>query len=198
MAAQRTVAGAVQRRGPGSRADDSHPTRTELLDAAVKVVERVGLAAMTINDVTKEAELAKGTFYIHFTDRSALLVAIHRRFHDDLFALIGGVVGSLPPGRERAAARVEAFLDGCRRQPAVRALLLQARTEPAISDEVARRNNEAVRMLTDDLRAARRTGFEAETARLITAATIEAAALELAAKRRLPLVRKAVHALVMS
>jgi len=68
----------TRRRGPGSRADEHHPTRIEILNAAIDLAERDGLRSLSIADVTAAAGHAKGTFYVHFRDRTALLVALHR------------------------------------------------------------------------------------------------------------------------
>lgn len=184
----------VRRRGPGSRADAAHPTRHELLDAAAAVADREGLGALTINEVTRVAGLAKGTFYVHFADRGALLVELHRRFHDDLYAAIAASTSALPPGPARARARIGAFLDGCRRQRGVRAMLLQARAEPAVLDEVQRRNDQTARLLAEDLRAT--VEHPLDTARLVVAATAETALRELTAGRALPRLRAALDALV--
>jgi len=184
----------VRRRGPGSRADAGHPTRHELLDAAITVAERDGLDALSINEVTREAGLAKGTFYVHFPDRAALLVDLHRRFHDDLYAAIVAGTGDLPAGPARARTRITAFLDGCRHQRGVRAMLLQARSEPAVADEVVRRNDQTARLLAEDLRGV--AEFPLETARLVVAATAEVALHELHAGRSLPRLRTSLEALV--
>ena len=184
----------VRRRGPGSRADASHPTHLELLDAAIAVADRDGLSGLSVNEVTREAGLAKGTFYVHFTDRGTLLVELHRRFHDELFAAIAEATAAEEPGPARARARITAFLDGCRRQAGVRAMLLQARSEPAILDEVTRRNHEAAQLLAGDLRGS--AEHPLETARLLVAATAEVALHELNAGRSLPRLRAALDALL--
>ncbi|MFM7270921.1 MAG: TetR/AcrR family transcriptional regulator [Actinomycetes bacterium] len=183
----------VRRRGPGSRADESHPTRHDLLDAAGALVDRDGFDALSISEVTREAGLAKGTFYVHFGDRAELLVELHRRFHDDLYAAIEAATTALPPGPARARTRVTAFLDGCRRQRGVRAMLLQARSEPAVIDEVRRRNDRTARLLAEDLEAVE---YPLETARLLVAATAETALQELTAGRALPRLRAALDGIV--
>jgi len=182
------------RRGPGSRADESHPTRHELLDAAVAILDRDGLPGLSIDSVTRQAGLAKGTFYVHFGDRSELLVELHRTFHDELFATIALATSALPPGPERARARVVAFLDGCRRQSGVRAMLLQARSDPAVADEVGHRNDQAAKLLAADFRES--FPYPVETARLVVIATAEVALRELEAGRTLPRLRSALTALV--
>lgn len=187
---------AVKRRGPGSRADALHPTRHALLDAAIRIAGRQGLDGLTIEEVTREAELAKGTFYVHFTDRNAMLVDLHRRFHDELYRTIAASAAAQEPGPDRARARILGFLDGCRRQAGVRAMLLQARSEPAIARAVQERNDGSARILAQDLRGS--TPVPLQTARLLVAAAAEAAMQELAAGRALPRLRKALTSLIPS
>lgn len=184
----------VRRRGPGSRAGEGHPTRRELMDAARAIAEEQGLATLSVETVTREAGHAKGTFYVHFSDRTELLLELHRRFHDDLFDRIREATSGMPPGPVRARARIVAFLDGCREQPGVRAMLLQARAIPEMADLVRDRNAEATRELAADLASV--SASQKETARLLVAATAEAALAELEARRRLPRLREALLALI--
>lgn len=183
-----------RRRGPGSRADDHHPTRLELLDAAVALAEYEGLNSLSVARVTAAAGHAKGTFYIHFPDRGAFLVALHRRFHDAVFSQIIEATATDNPGPERARRRVLAFLDGCRALPGVRALLLDARTEPQVADEVNRRNLQAATVLAVDL--ADSCTHPRETARLLVLAAADIAARESERQRRLPSARQALLDLI--
>ena len=48
-------------------------TRLALRDAALRCFERKGFAGTQIADVTALAGVAKGTFYVHFTDKESLL-----------------------------------------------------------------------------------------------------------------------------
>lgn len=184
----------VRRRGPGSRADASHPTRRELLDAAITIADRGGLEQLSVNEVTRQAGLAKGTFYVHFPDRAALLLELHRHFHDELFAAIAAATAADNPGPSRVQRRISAFLDGCRQQPGVRAMLLQARSEPAIFSEVTRRNDQAARLLAGDLRGV--AAYPLGRARLLVSATAEVALEELTAGRSLPRLRGELAALI--
>ena len=182
------------RRGPGSRAGGNHPTRLELLDAAAALAGSEGIDALTVSAITTASGHAKGTFYVHFYDRSELIVELHRQFHDDLFAAIKQETSTLPPGRDRACARIESFLDGCRARPLVRAMLLEARALPEILDLVDDRNTEAATLLEDDLRTI--THHPRETAQLLVSATVEVARQELTKGRRLPRLRSALYELI--
>ena len=183
-----------RRRGPGSRADADHPTRHELMDAAVSVAEQEGLAGLTVARITAAAGHAKGTFYVHFPDRAAFLVALHRRFHDALFSRIVAATAAERPGPARAGKRLTAFLDGCRALPGVRAVLLEARTEPAVAAEVDRRNRRAATVLAADLAGC--CAQPRETARLLVLAAADVAARESDRRRRLPSARRALLGLI--
>ena len=183
----------ARRRGPGSRADEHHPTRLELLRAAIELAERDGLRSLSVAEITATAGLAKGTFYIHFADRTALLVALHRWFHDTVFGRVVDSTAGDEPGAERARRRLIAFLDACRELPGVRALLLDARTEPAIATEVDRRNRQATAIIATDLTE---TGHPRETARILVLAAADIAARESTHGRKLPAARQALLDLV--
>ncbi|MFL5797879.1 MAG: TetR/AcrR family transcriptional regulator [Actinomycetota bacterium] len=58
--------------------------REDLLAAARRVFAEKGLPNATIADVTEAAGVAKGTFYLHFDSKEALLGALKQRFVDDL------------------------------------------------------------------------------------------------------------------
>lgn len=184
----------TQRRGPGSRAGGNHPTRLELLDSAADIAERDGTSALTVDAITKAAGHAKGTFYIHFDDRADLLVEMHRRFHDELFARIASATNANEAGPTRARSRITAFLDGCRNQVGVRSMLFQARHDPLIAELARERNDEAARTLATDIKTV--TTTPTETARLLVAATIEVAVQELTSNRRLPRLRAALLSMV--
>lgn len=184
----------ARRRGPGSRADDHHPTRQELLDAAVALAERDGLNALSVARVTAAAGHAKGTFYIHFPDRAAFLVALHRRFHDTLFSQVLNATSTDTPGPERVRRRLLAFLDGCRALPGVRALLRDARAEAPVAAEVSRRNQQAAVVLAADLAGS--CNHPRETAYFLVLAAADLAARESERRRRLPAARHALLDLV--
>jgi AcrR family transcriptional regulator len=163
------------------------------MDAAVSVAEQEGLAGLTVARITAAAGHAKGTFYVHFRDRAALLAALHRWFHDTVFEHVISGTDADEPGPERARRRLIAFLDACRELPGVRALLLEARTEPAIAAEVDDRNRQATQILAADLT---RAAQPRETARILVLAAADIAARESAQGRKLHAARKALLEIV--
>jgi TetR/AcrR family transcriptional regulator, transcriptional repressor for nem operon len=166
-------------------------TREHIVDAGLRLAERTGLAGMSVNLIVEEAGVAKGTFFHHFGDRGGFLLALHREFHDRMFAEIAEAVEGLPPGRDRLLTAAGAYLDGCLRHRGIRALLLEARAEPLIADAIAERNQQASYLITPDFTA---IGWAHPTdgAALWNGLVVEAALLELAAARRRPSVRNAL------
>ena len=184
----------TQRRGPGARAGKDHPTRQEIVEAAIALADAQGWGSTSVEAVTRAAGHAKGTFYVHFDDRTGLLVALHDRFHDEVFQAIRDATSGLPAGVDRARTRIVAFLDACRRQPGVRAMLRDARAVPEIAELVRQRNAEAAAELAADLTGS--TPWPKETASLLVVAVADAAVRELDAGRRLPRLRSALLAMV--
>jgi AcrR family transcriptional regulator len=54
--------------------------RDELMDAAEGLFIKNGVAATSIDDIVALADVAKGTFYLHFASKDALLAALQQRF----------------------------------------------------------------------------------------------------------------------
>ena len=130
-----------------------HPTREALLDAGLRVVEDKGLARATVDEITVAAGVAKGTFYVHFPDRAAFLVAVHARFAATVGRALRGAAAALPYGEARLLAGATAYLDVCRAAPALRALVLESRSEPATHAVEAERYRWFAALAEDDFRA---------------------------------------------
>lgn len=59
-------------------------TRGELVAAAEQLVAARGLDAVSVDDITEAADVAKGTFYTHFSDKTDLAAAIAERVRLEL------------------------------------------------------------------------------------------------------------------
>lgn len=59
-------------------------TRSELVAAAERLVAARGLDALSIDEITEEADVAKGTFYTHFEDKDDLAAEIARSIRLEL------------------------------------------------------------------------------------------------------------------
>ncbi len=174
-----------------TRKDRAAATREHLIDAGLRLAEHTGLAGMSVNLIVDKAGVAKGTFFHHFADRAGFLVAVHREFHDRLFAEITEAVADLPPGRDRLLAAAGAYLDGCLRHRGIRALLLEARAEPLVARAIAERNQQATQLITPDF-TVMGWAHPARGAALWNGLVVEAALLELATGQRDPATRDAL------
>src|ERR1022692_291544 len=103
-----------------------HATREKLLDAGVSVAESHGLTGLSVNRVVAQAGVAKGTFYVHFADRSAFVDALHARFHAVVQDAVAKATDGVPIGAKRIARGAIAYLDVCLANRAVKALALEA------------------------------------------------------------------------
>lgn len=66
----------------------SEKTRLKLENAALMVFADYGLDAATIDDITQRADLGKGTFYRHFTDKYEIATILVDQAIDHLIGLL--------------------------------------------------------------------------------------------------------------
>ena len=97
---------------------DARRNRERILCAAARLIERVGIDCMSMDDVAAEAGVGKGTLYRRFGDRSSLLRALisepEQAFQDELIRGPPPLGPGAPPA-ERLHAFGETllrFLDG--------------------------------------------------------------------------------------
>jgi TetR/AcrR family transcriptional regulator, transcriptional repressor for nem operon len=163
-----------------------------LLDAGVTVAEQHGLAGLSVNRVVAAAGVAKGTFYVHFEDRDAFVDALHERFHERVGEAVAAAIDGVPPGGERICRGAEAYLDVCLDDRAVKALALEARSDPALSASMSRRHEAFAVSAVPSLKAMD-WDDAAAAAQLVAAMTAEIAVRELEAGRRLPAARRSLR-----
>ena len=175
----------------GTRAIGALQTREALLDAGAALAEGHGLAGVSVNMVVAQAGVAKGTFYVHFKDRAAFVDAMHARFHTRVQAVIDEAIAGLPPGAERLFRGSEAYLDFSLDNRGVKALSLEARSDPSVQGSMEARRERLVAAGVADLEAMGWDDAEA-AAQLLGAMTREISALEFDAGRRLPAPRRAL------
>jgi TetR/AcrR family transcriptional repressor of nem operon len=165
-----------------------HPTRVALMDAAASLVEEHGLANVSVNDIVRTAGVAKGTFYVHFADRSSLLVAVHRRFHTHVTGVIADATTGLAPGVDRLTTAASAYLDACLGLVGVKAMLLEARTDLAVSADAAARERQLAEQAAKNFDVIGEP-HPLAAARLYIALVAQAAVVELEHGRRDPSIR---------
>jgi AcrR family transcriptional regulator len=169
--------------------------RDRLLQAGTAVAGRAGLAGLTVAAVTREAGLAKGTFYLYFPDREAFIDAIHQRFYERVNEAVVEAVGDLPNGLRQQLVAMEAYLDVCLENLAVKALLLETRSQPGLTTTMGEREELFAGLAAPNLKA---MGAPSPTtaARLVVSLTSETALIELEAGSRVPAARKVMRRIV--
>jgi len=171
--------------------DEAHPTRKALLDAGLELADSGSLLGMSVDVIVAQARVAKGTFYVHFKDRAGYFVALHQYFHEQLRDAVRVASAGQARGAPRLRASTVAYLDACLDARGVKAMLLEARGEPAVAHEVAASNERFAAAAAADFAL---LGFAhpADTARLFVAMVAETALLELAKGKRRPTLRTAL------
>lgn len=167
-------------------------TRERLLDAGVAVAEQYGLAGLSVNRVVDAAGVAKGTFYVHFDNREAFVDALHARFHGRVEQAVAGATADLPPGADRIVRGVEAYLDVCLEDRSVKALALEARSDPALAAPMSARHEQFAASAVPSFKAMGWPDARAAS-QLLAAMTAEIAIRELDAGRRLPAARRSLR-----
>src|SRR2546428_13076417 len=79
-------------RGSSSAAVVAYPSRTRqrletrdrIFEAALAEFRRVGVAAAEIEDIVRAADVARGTFYLHFPTKDHVLMELLRRQQREL------------------------------------------------------------------------------------------------------------------
>lgn len=183
---------AVTAQRPLSRKAAAADTRTKLIESGLRLAERTGLSGLSVNLLVDEAGLSKGSFFHHFGDRNGYLLALHREFHDRIAERINAAVDGMQPGRERLLVGARVYLDSCLEQHGIRALLLEARAEPAVAEEITRRNTDFAKRCRADFQNLKHR-HPLASAHLWIAMSAEAALIELQQGSRARAVRAALE-----
>src|SRR5580658_8991840 len=71
--------------------------RAELMNSAQRLFLRHGVGPTTIEQITDGAKVAKGTFYLYFSSKEAVLEALGDRFAEEHLAKIKAAVDKKAP-----------------------------------------------------------------------------------------------------
>ena len=167
-------------------------TRERLLAAGLQLAHAGAFSALRVDEVVGAAGVAKGTFYVHFATREDFLVALHRRFHDQLAQHIERAIAGHAPGMPRLLRGSLAYLDGCCEQRGIKAMLLGARAEPAIQQAVSVQNARFSTLAAEEFKAAQWPAPQ-QAARLWVGLVAEAAIAEAEAGRKVQPLRQALR-----
>jgi AcrR family transcriptional regulator len=94
-------------------------TARRIFEAALRLFHERGFAATTVEQITRAAGVAKGTFFVHFASKEAVLEHIGRLQMDRLYAAFSdNAAFEAQPARARLHAVVAALARGIEAQPA--------------------------------------------------------------------------------
>ncbi len=112
-------------------------TRTALYDALVALIRRKAYEEITVEDILREADIGRATFYAHFTSKDNLLERSLDRLRDLLLAALGGGQNApFPWDRSWSPSRV--FFEHIAEFADVRFALSGGRGGPILRDAVDR------------------------------------------------------------
>jgi AcrR family transcriptional regulator len=75
--------------------------REELMNSAERLFLKQGVAATPVEQITRGADVAKGTFYLYFSTKEDIIAALRERFAQTLFDGISTAVAREPEGNWR-------------------------------------------------------------------------------------------------
>ncbi|MDE2571810.1 MAG: TetR/AcrR family transcriptional regulator [bacterium] len=124
-------------------------TRERLLDAAARLLERVDYRRLTAGAVAREAEVAHGTFYRYFKDRSDVLYHVLERIADEAARVKAELamqpIGTLAEERARVRDRMRSMLRLRSSHPGtIRAWFALSATDPRVGRLRQLRREQAV------------------------------------------------------
>ena len=86
-------------------------TRARLMDAAVRVFARVGFEAASVNEIAQAADVANGTFYLHFKDKDEIVTAVAFRIAGDVARQLDEAMSGIDDAVERCSFATRQFID---------------------------------------------------------------------------------------
>ncbi|MBV9557762.1 MAG: TetR/AcrR family transcriptional regulator [Pseudolabrys sp.] len=114
-------------------------TRAQLVAAARALFARQAVESVTVDDVVRQAEVAKGTFYVHFEDLRELTAAVADELIKTIDALLQPVRLSIDDPALRIAFGCSCFIDRALADPSWAGVAARMAAAGANVGHVARR-----------------------------------------------------------
>ena len=92
-------------------------TRAKLMDAAAEVFAQEGFEAASVNEIARRADVANGTFYVHFKDKEAVAAEVAARIGGDITDQINRAMDDMDDAIERLSFATRQFIEFGARQP---------------------------------------------------------------------------------
>jgi AcrR family transcriptional regulator len=104
----------MQQPGPfaleARKSGKSARTRARLMDAATGIFARQGFQAASVNEIARAAEVANGTFYLHFKDKEDIAAAIITRIAGDVTRQIDDAMADITDAVQRVSCGTRRFI----------------------------------------------------------------------------------------
>ena len=108
-------------------------TRARLIQAASAIVARDGHAALRVEDVVRDAGVAKGTFFSHFDDKDSLLAQL---IGEEMHLLLARIAeGPVPPTVEELCDAFEPLYEFMARDRTVFDIIMRYSGAAGVEDE---------------------------------------------------------------
>jgi AcrR family transcriptional regulator len=114
-------------------------TRKRLTEAALRLMAERGINGTSVGEIAAEAELANGTFYLYFKDKSEIVAAVCQAVTLAMHNEMSSARLLLDNGSARVAFGTQQFIEIAAAEPTWGRLLMSAFTEfQAIKDDISR------------------------------------------------------------
>jgi AcrR family transcriptional regulator len=86
-------------------------TRARLMDAAVRIFARDGFEAASVNEIAAEADVANGTFYLHFRDKEEIAGTVAFGIAADVAARLDAAMTDIEDAVDRVSFGTRQFMN---------------------------------------------------------------------------------------
>lgn len=140
----------------GRRARKKERTRTQIYSAAMKLFVARGYDAVTIDEICAAADVARGTFFLHYPSKDSLLGEYGRQASAELVALLdaheGSATRALEDGLRFLAERAT------RLAPVVRLVVRESAARPTAITDTTESGRDLSAIFAEVIRRGQRAG----------------------------------------
>lgn len=155
-----------KRQAPGNKAVTKVERRDQILKAARDVYARVGYARATVEDIVKEAGVARGTFYLYFDDKRGTLEELIDRFATRIVGAIVRIATDEAdiPVSEQVLQNIRGILGVCLEERVMTKILFTdaVGADPEFHSKLTHFYSGVVQLLTESLRDGQALGIVAD------------------------------------
>lgn len=141
---------------PSRRARKKERTRRDIFTAAMRLFVAHGFDAVTIDDICAAADVARGTFFLHFPTKDALLSEYGAEVTAELAARIGRETDGAAPTLRRALRFLAARAVG--NAEMVHLMVREAMARPIVLADTTEQSRSLVELLAGVVRRGQRSG----------------------------------------